>query len=454
MKFISLKEMVFLRKKFNTALLMLSSMVFLAACSPPAATPPASPQPKDQASTQQNNKDSSKTANKTVITWLQWWKSELGEEPLKKVKEEFEKENPDIELDIQDLPYPQIHDKILTQDLAGSPPDVLTIQVPWAIEFAESGISSPLDDYMAKMPADYQKNVEGPLWTTWKGKHYGMPFYTGNVALFYNTQKLKEKNLTPPKTWDEFVQVSQKLTDPAKKQYALTGNISAEPATTATYEIWPLILQAGGKIIENNKAAFNTDEGVKALEFYKTLVKDKVTTPGELSAGEKEKRQNFSSENTALMFEGPWGIGIQKKANPKLQFDIAPLPQDKTQGTVVAGSLLGIANKSKHKDAAWKFVSFMGSVEGQLLWAKAANYFPHNKEAMLEYTKNDPQLKVFADQFAAGNAICPDLYMPNSMELRKDFMIEVQNFITDKKTAKQALDDAAAEWNKTLAKYQ
>ncbi|MGG1596453.1 ABC transporter substrate-binding protein [Paenibacillus naphthalenovorans] len=444
-------------KKSTYVLPMVSLMVFIAACSPPSAAPASQQKTPDEKRPQQSveQKNDQNANAKTTITWLQWWKTEVGEEPLKQVKEAFEQENPDIELNIEDLPYAQVHDKIITLNLAGSPPDVITIQSPWVIEFAEAGISYPLNDFFNQMPEDYKKGVEGPLWVPWKNNYTGIPFYTGNVAQFYNKKKLEAANVKPPETWEELLEVSKKLTDPSKKQYALTGNISAEPATTATYEIWPLILQAGGKIIENNRAAFNTEQGVKALEFYKSLVKQyKVTTPGELSAGEKEKRANFSSENTALMFEGPWGIGIQNKANPGLEFGVAPLPKGVTHGTVVTGSLLGISAKSKQKEAAWKFISFMGGVKGQLIWAKSANYFPHNKEAMKdEFVQNNVMLKVFANQFEAGNAVGVDLYLPLSSDLRKVFMNEVQMFVSDKKSAKQALDDAAAEWNKVFEKY-
>jgi ABC-type glycerol-3-phosphate transport system substrate-binding protein len=44
--------------------------------------------------------------------------------------------------------------------------------------------------------------------------------------------------------------------------------------------------------------------------------------------------------------------------------------------------------------------------------------------------------------------------MPNAVELNKALTVEIQNVLQGKKGAKQALDDAAAEWNKVLAKYQ
>jgi ABC-type glycerol-3-phosphate transport system substrate-binding protein len=50
------------------------------------------------------------------------------------------------------------------------------------------------------------------------------------------------------------------------------------------------------------------------------------------------------------------------------------------------------------------------------------------------------------------NAKSPFLGMPNAVQMNKIMTTEVQNVVQGKKNAKQALDDAAAEWNKILAK--
>ena len=44
--------------------------------------------------------------------------------------------------------------------------------------------------------------------------------------------------------------------------------------------------------------------------------------------------------------------------------------------------------------------------------------------------------------------------MPQAVQLNKVLTTEIQNAVQAKKTVQQALDDAAAEWNKVLAKYQ
>jgi len=137
-----------------------------------------------------------------------------------------------------------------------------------------------------------------------------------------------------------------------------------------------------------------------------------------------------------------------------LDFGVAPLPKGEQTGTIAQGSVLALSSKGKNKDAAWKFIEFMGSKEGQLLWDKATNFFPYNKDTMNDkFFQEDPYLKVFVDEFDSFDRVeVIDHYLPDATDLRKEFTIEIQNFISGKKTAKQALDDSAAYWNAAFEK--
>jgi ABC-type glycerol-3-phosphate transport system substrate-binding protein len=223
-----------------------------------------------------------------------------------------------------------------------------------------------------------------------------------------------------------------------------------------TYDIYPLILQAGGDILDtkNNKAAFNTPAGVKAIEWYVDLAnKHKVVVPGILSNGEKEKRANFATGNIAMMFEGPWGVAIQKNLNPNLKYDTAPLPKGMTTGTVVRGALNTVTTQAQNKEAAWKFVRWISGPVGNEMWAKGTGDFPgRNDVAAKPFFKENKLLQAFVQQMQLPNAKSPFLGMPNAVQMNKIMTNEVQNAVQGKKNAKQALDDAAAEWNKILAK--
>ncbi|MCP4736025.1 MAG: extracellular solute-binding protein [Bosea sp.] len=221
-----------------------------------------------------------------------------------------------------------------------------------------------------------------------------------------------------------------------------------------TYDIYPLLLQGGATLMDpaTNKAVFNSPEGVAAIEWYIDRVnKDKVSVPGVLSNGEKEKRANFASGNVAMMFEGPWGVAIQKQLNPNLNYDIAPLPKGKSTGTMVRGSLNTISSQAQDKDAAWTFVKWLSGPKGIEMWAKGSGGFPARTDVSnQDWFKERKLFQAFVTQMAQPNAQSPFLSMPNAVQMNKVMSTEIQNAVQGKKTAKQALDDAAAEWNKVL----
>lgn len=390
------------------------------------------------------------------VRWSQWKTTEVGEKFMAEVKAAFEKDNPGIRLVLVDSPFTGFHDRALVQHQAKRLADILMVQVDWIAEFADLGMLEPLDAMIAQEPKEFFDGIPSTFRQKWKGKQYYLPLETGSVALFYNTKIFQAAGIAaPPRTWDEYAEIARKVTRPDAKIFATTATLGTEPPTNMTYDIYPLILQAGGRIIDSttNKAVFNSAEGVKAIEWYVERVnKDKVAAPGILSNGEREKRANFSSGNIAMMFEGPWGISIQKQLNPALEFAIAPLPTNATNGTMVRGSMNTVTTQSQNKDAAWKFMRWMSGPVGAAMWSKGTGAFPARSDVTTQdWFKERKEFQPFAQQVGWENAQSPFLGMPNAVQMNKIMTTEIQNVVQGKKTAKQALDDAAAEWNKIFA---
>jgi ABC-type glycerol-3-phosphate transport system substrate-binding protein len=398
-------------------------------------------------------------AAKTEVRWLQWKTSEVGEQLMNELKAAFERENPDITLTMLDSPFAGYHDKAITLFQAQKLADVLMITVDWPVEFAELGMLQPLDAFIAREPKEFFDNIFPTFHQKWRGKQYYLPIELGCVALYWNAEIFKRAGIPgPPKTWDEYVQIAKKVTNPEQKIFATTGTMSAEPPTNLTYDIFPLIWQAGGEVIDekSNRAVFNGPAGVKAVQWYVDLINiHKVSVPGVLSNGEKEKRGNFAANNIAMMFEGPWGIAIQKRLNPNLQYDIVTLPKGVTTGTMVRGASNAMTTQAQNKEAAWKFLRWIAGPVGIDIWSKGSGGFPPRKDVTEKaWFKENRFNQVFVQQLLLPNAKAPSLGMPNAVYLNKVLTLEVQNALQGKKTVKQALDDAAGEWNKELAKYQ
>jgi multiple sugar transport system substrate-binding protein len=396
---------------------------------------------------------------KTVVHWMESKGIEVGMPLMNKIKAEFEKENPDITLDIVETPFNGFHDKIVTLAQAKKVPEVILMQGDWVGEFAKSKIIMPIDSLVKKEPANFLDQYYSAFKMRVNNKLYYLPFYGGCVCLFYNPAILKSEGITtPPKTWDELVEVAKKVTHPEKNQYALTCTLQTEPPTNMSYDIYPLLLQAGAKIVDkHNRAAFNSPAGVKAIQFYADMVnKYKISVPGVLSNGEKEKRGNFAAGNVAMMFDGPWGAPIQKGLNPNNKFEIAPLPKGVTSGTVVRGGFLGIstttASNKKLLQATWRLVKFLSGPKVCEMYTSVSGDLPSNRIAAARpFAKENKYMQAFLEQMEQPNAT-PIPHLPYQVELNRIMTTEVQSVILGKKTPKQALDAAASQWNALIFK--
>jgi multiple sugar transport system substrate-binding protein len=99
---------------------------------------------------------------------------------------------------------------------SGKAPD---IQFFWggtqALEDVWLGNCLPLSDYMPKSELD-QLPPDQAAETFWNGKQWGWPYYQLGTIFAYNKKMFAEAGAdpnNPPKTWDEFIDVCQKLKD-------------------------------------------------------------------------------------------------------------------------------------------------------------------------------------------------------------------------------------------------
>ncbi len=134
-----------------------------------------------------------------------------------------------INFNVVELPHPDQYSKPIAEHIANSGAyDVLDIEPAWIPALANGGVIMPIDDYVAKYMNKADLDDYHPLYksiTLYKGKRWGVFDDGDQFALYYRTDvfgdpKLKDayqakfgKPFGVPKTWDEYSQVAQFITD-------------------------------------------------------------------------------------------------------------------------------------------------------------------------------------------------------------------------------------------------
>src|SRR5437868_6235972 len=127
--------------------------------------------------------------------------------------EAFNTANKNIQIDYQEqgATTQDLHDKFVT--VAGAKDasvDIVSMDVPYVPEFAAAGWTIAVDEIL---PKDEQaKFFQGTLnGATYQGKLGGVPWYNNGPGLYYRKDLLTAKGLTPPKTYDELLNVARTL---------------------------------------------------------------------------------------------------------------------------------------------------------------------------------------------------------------------------------------------------
>lgn len=128
--------------------------------------------------------------------------------------------------------------------------------------------------------------------------------------------------------------------------------------------IW--VWAAGGQIIENNKAVFDSPESVEALKRYVGLAEEKLTEPGVITNGEGDLHNLFRQGQLAMVITGPWMRSLMQEENTPVQMDknagVMPLPPWKRQATIATVDTLSVFSEGA-TEGAKEFLKFAGQDE-------------------------------------------------------------------------------------------
>jgi multiple sugar transport system substrate-binding protein len=339
-------------------------------------------------STSGNAKD-----GKVEITYGFWDKKQVP--AVEEIVKLFNEKYPNIKVKTELTPYGQYFQKLETAATGGALPDVMWMNGAHVEQYAEGKVILPLSDLAKKdnfSLDNYPKSLID-LYTV-DGKVYGIPKDFDTTGLWYNKKIFDAAGMPyPDDTWDwnKLKEVATKLTNKDKGIWgyaALMGNQGG---------YYDFIWQNGGYIISDDgkSVGFDQPEAIEALKYNISFIKEGLS-PTQAQMTETAASELFSSGKVAMMFDGPWMVP-EYKNNPDL--NVAVVPKGKQRAVAIHGLSNVIAANTKHKDAAWKFVQFLGSKEAAEVYAQTGTVIPAyngTQDAWLQSVPN-LNLKAFID---------------------------------------------------------
>jgi multiple sugar transport system substrate-binding protein len=300
-----------------------------------------------------------------------------GLTPHLRIIEQFEAENPDIQVQLEPVGSGDYYARILTQIAAGDPPDILQIGDDAVPQFVRSGAFVDLAPFIgsSEYPLDTGIYLPGMLEPgQWEGTQYLLPKDFSPLAVYYNKRLFDQFDVPYPTadwTWEDFLATAQALTQDTNGDGTtdIWGVQLPGPWTTG-FEYW--VAAAGGRLISEDGATFeeyfDSPETVAAVQFYKDLYHTyKVAPPpADLNAfggGNSE----FDNGTAAMRLFGRWPQAGMRE-NPNIDLGVAGPPAGAERANVLFWGGFGISALSENQEAAWRFLRFYVGAQGAEVW--------------------------------------------------------------------------------------
>lgn len=358
-----------------------------------------------------------------------------------------------VEITPIEVPSAQLSPRTTTilSSRAGTPA-LLQVSFEFYMDLVQPGFLEPVDDLwdegtLDAFPASYRRNFTTGLDSTLDGDHiYASHAVAEGFFLHHRTDYLEEmgfpSDFLKRPTWSDLREVCEEADGRDYYGYAFMGN---SPRQTPMNWIVKVRSQGGSVVEDDGTVVFNSDEGVRALEWMKQLIDDDLV-PNPLEYADAGLNDLFLQGNLVsydtggdLLQSSEESIGYDNyDVGAPPQADEGPEPQFAALTQTDAICINRFASPEK-KRAAMIYLDANRSAEfDSQEWEMEGN-MPSNPVSLDSIdTPFDDTLEFVMDR-------ATDALWPQQVQTLNALTEEMQQVYSDQKSPQQALDDAQAQ---------
>lgn len=260
--------------------------------------------------------------------------------------------------------------------------DLISIDQPYLGYYVTQGWVRPLDEFLddSSLPSlavDDLVPVLRKACGEWNDKLYAIPMGSYGSLLAYRTDVLSTAGIQPPISFYDLKTNAQKVNSPPEL-YGVA--LFAHEGEYITADVAPFLWSWGAGLINGSdvnlsnkpmfRAAWDTPEGVAALEFYASLYTEGLTPPDTLEFDHERYIKAFQAGKVAMGIMPAEGIGLPmedpavSKVAGKIGYTTLPSLR-KADGSMIppraglGAHSLAINPHSKHPQEAYLVLQFL-----------------------------------------------------------------------------------------------
>lgn len=356
--------------KMLTGLLIVSML--LAACTPGSSSDGNAPK-EDTA-----KEEKSDTADGGQIE-LNFWDLRTegtGAEMIDTLIENFEKENPDIKVKRTAFKVDDLRNTIKPAINSGEGPDVFSYDAGagYLGVLAKAGLALDLTKYREEYNWDDRFHDWAIEKTVYDDGFYGIANELEMLGVFYNKKIFADNNIEIPTTYEEFLAVCKTFKDKGITPLIMDDK---EQWPGFHYEsIWLNSFVGADKVKQAiaGEIPWTTEGFGSALDELYKVFEAGYTSEKPLSLGAEDANKAFNAGNGAMRITGTWNVGgFAEKMGDDVGFFYLPTASDDVDDCPPGGlgEAVVVNAKTKHEEAAAKFVDYIFQMDNMEYWYEA-----------------------------------------------------------------------------------
>ncbi len=371
---------------------------------------------------------------------LEFWAPGADGADLPQLWKKFEAENPDVKINLTQVPSADFASKMTAAIASGTVPDAVFITTEDQPGILATGGFQSVPNNLVKKADFFKASWDASVVS---GTQYGVPWYTYAQVIQYRKDLAEKAGLKAPTDWNSLKTFAEGMKAQGV-QYPVALAVSYDIYTAQ--EINVFAHQNGGGFLsaDGKKWTINTKANVQALDFWSSLIKDGLASADGPSF--LDTVPNFIKGTNAVEYNGPWFPGWLDQAAgagwsaKNVELSVPPAGKSGDKATTVGGGSLFVLKGAKNSDAAWKLIRYMAQPDTQVDWYKIFGNLPANSTAWENPTiKNAPYIDTIRKSIEIGFGT------PNAStwgQVGKVIAQEAEQVARGKITAQAALDAA------------
>ncbi|POZ89353.1 MULTISPECIES: ABC transporter substrate-binding protein [Petrotoga] len=366
--------------------------------------------------------------------------------------ENFEKQNPDIDVEIYLIPsYPGSTYKFYGTFVVtnAKEPTILSLDMEWINEFSPFLVNLNQDAEYFDVNNLVPQTVE---MVTINGEIKAIPYYVENGFLYYRKDLLEKYGYEVPKTWDELITIAKDISQKEGIEGFVWPGARYEELTTFFLEI---LYSNGGKIFEGDNFVLeqpeNKEKALESLKILNNIISEEISPKGITTYREEECRNIFQNGDAVFMrnLSYAWRLLNSEGSGANGKVGIAPIPKTDFSNQhvfVLKGKALAInPNASdEEREAAKKFIKYLTSKENQIQRLTQLNFLPINLEVFNEPTISEVDPNLLNFKYSLENLVLKPK-SPIYTEISFPIQNNVYDVLTGRITVERALNNIISE---------